>query len=150
MLFLYEITIGKDKVELSDSAKLLGVTIDEKQKWKQHLSELTTALNYRTFAIRRISNQLPKNEVLKVVQCLWMSKLRYGLQLCNQVRTKPEDSTNLQMNAIQVCQNKMLRMLDRVSDACYFVTYTTFFSCINVSYRVIFFSHFTFIFLILK
>ena len=36
-------------------------------------------------------------------------------QLWNQVRTKPEDSTNLQMDAIQVCQNKMLRMLDRVT-----------------------------------
>ena len=44
-----------------------------------------------------------------------MAKLRYGLQLCNQVRTKQEDPSNLQMEAIQVTQNKMLRMLDRVT-----------------------------------
>ena len=56
-----------------------------------------------------------KKEVLKVVQCLWMSKLRYGLQLCNQVRIKTVDPTNLLMEKVQVAQNKMLRMLDRVS-----------------------------------
>ena len=44
-----------------------------------------------------------------------MSKLRYGLQLCNQVRIKPEDPTNSLMEILQVAQNKMLRMLDRVS-----------------------------------
>ena len=89
--------------------------IDEKQKRKEQLSDLTNTLNKRKFAIRRISNQLPKNEVLKVVQCLWMSKLGYGLQLCNQVRLKPEDPTNALMEAVQLSQNKMLRMLDRVS-----------------------------------
>ena len=97
------------------NTKLLGVTIDERQKWKEQINDLTNALNKRTFAIRRISNQLPKNEVLKVVQCLWMAKLRYSLQLCNQVRTKSEDPSNLQMDAVQVAQNKMLRMLDWIT-----------------------------------
>ena len=44
-----------------------------------------------------------------------MSKLRYGLQLCNQARTNPEDPVNTQMESVQIAQNKMLRMLDRVS-----------------------------------
>ena len=52
---------------------------------------------------------------MKVVQSLWMAKLRYGLQLCNQVRSKPEDPENQNMKAAQVAQNKMLRMLDGVS-----------------------------------
>ena len=59
--------------------------------------------------------QLPKTEVTKVVQCLWMSKVRYGLQLCNQVRMNHEDPTNSLIEAVQLLQNKMLRMLDRVS-----------------------------------
>ena len=44
-----------------------------------------------------------------------MSKLRYGLQLCNQVRVKKEDPENQNMKAAQVAQNKMLRMLEGVS-----------------------------------
>ena len=110
-----EIKVGNETVPRSVNTKLLGIIIDDKQKWKEQISDLTNQLNKRTFAIRRISNQLPKKEVLKVVQCLWMSKLRYGLQLCNQVRIKPEDPTNSLMENVQVAQNKMLRMLDRVS-----------------------------------
>ena len=53
--------------------------------------------------------------MLKVVQSLWMSKLRYGLQLCNQVRVKSDDPENQNMKATQVAQNKMMRMLDGVS-----------------------------------
>ena len=110
-----EILVDSVKVQRSSETKLLGVIIDEKQKWKEQLTDLTNQLNKRTYAIRRISNQLPKDEVLKVVQCIWMSKLRYGLQLCNQVRLNPEDTSNILIEAVQVSQNKMLRMLDRVS-----------------------------------
>ena len=110
-----EIIVDNTSVPRSSKSKLLGVIIDDKQKWKEQLTDLTNQLNNRTFAIRRIANQLPKKEVLKVVQCIWMSKLRYGLQLCNQVRLKPEDPSNSLLDAVQVAQNKMLRMLDRVS-----------------------------------
>ena len=110
-----EINVGGAIIPRSSSTKLLGIEIDDKQLWKQHLNEVLGSLNMRTFTIRRISNQLPKQEILKVVQCIWMSKLRYGLQLCNQVRTCAEDPTNTAMTMVQGCQNKMLRMLDRVS-----------------------------------
>ena len=53
--------------------------------------------------------------MLKVVQSLWMSKLRYGLQLCNQVRLQQEDPENQNMKAAQIAQNKMQRMLEGVS-----------------------------------
>ena len=35
-----EIIIGEDKVEISDSTKLLGVTIDSDQKWSTHFRSL--------------------------------------------------------------------------------------------------------------
>ena len=108
------IQVGGVTVPRSSSTKLLGVNIDDQHNWREHFTELQSALNKRTFSKRRISNQIPQ-KVLKVVQCIWMSKLRYGLQLCNQVRTKLEDPSNSQMNSIQLAQNKMLRMLDRVS-----------------------------------
>ena len=44
-----------------------------------------------------------------------MSKLRYGLQLCNSVRLKPDDTHGGNMKATQTAQNKMLRMVDNVS-----------------------------------
>ena len=113
-----EIIINGSKVARSADTKLLGVTIDEKQNWKEHFSVtngLISSLNKRAFSLRRIRNQLPKKEMMKVMQSLWMSKLRSGLQLCNQVRVKKEDPENLNMKATQVAQNKMLRMVDGVS-----------------------------------
>ena len=112
------IEIDGTRVERSTETKLLGVSIDEKHNWKEHFSGtngLVNSLNKRTFSIRGIRNKLPKKEMLKVVQSLWMSKLRYGLQLCNQVRVKQEDPENQNMKAAQIAQNKMLRMLDGVS-----------------------------------
>ena len=49
---------------------------------------------------------------MRVVQSIWMSKLRYGLQLCNKVRTTSTDPINNNMHSAQVAQNKMLRMLN--------------------------------------
>ena len=108
-----EIVIDGAKVERSSTTKLLGVTIDDKQNWKDHFSGTNGIIN--ALNKRRVRNQLPKQEMVKVIQSLWMSKLRYGLQLCNQVRTKKEDPENQNMKAAQVAQNKMLRMLDGVS-----------------------------------
>ena len=110
-----EIKIGDCNVPRSDSTKLLGIEIDDQQNWNMHFHDLTTSLQHRTFTIRRISNQVPQKQLIKVVQSIWMSKLRYGLNLCNRVRISADDPTNKFMKEVQICQNKMLRMLDRVS-----------------------------------
>ena len=78
----------------------------------EHINNTTRALNRRTSAIRRIMAQIPSKNIIKIVQCLWMSKLRYGLQLCNRVRLSNSDPKNVSMNSLQVAQNKMLRMLN--------------------------------------
>ena len=109
------IEVGNTLVLRSKSTKLLGIKIDEKQNWNEHFNSLANSLNKRTFALRRLSNHVPKKEMIKATQSIWMSKLRYGLQLCNQVRTKQDDPSNTNMKTAQMAQNKMLRMLDRVS-----------------------------------
>ena len=66
------------KIEASSHTKLLGVEIQDDHVWNEHFNGkngLINALNKRTFNIRRIANQIPKNQVIKVVQSLWMSKL---------------------------------------------------------------------------
>ena len=79
-----EIKIDKAMVNRSDSTKLLGLTIDDKQNWKEQIlgsNGLVNALNHRTFTIRRIRNQIPKKDVIKIVQSLWMSKLDMAYSL---------------------------------------------------------------------
>ena len=47
-----------------------------------------------------------------------MSKLRYGLQLTHKVRMTEEDTKTKDIKAVQIAQNKLLRLLDgsRVKD----------------------------------
>ena len=112
------INVGKDIVPQSKSTKLLGMQIEENQGWKQHYSGkggLIASLNKRLFAIRRVSNHIPKDKLLQLAHALWISKLRYGLQLCSNVRTNESEPKNSNMKAAQIAQNKLLRLLNNTS-----------------------------------
>ena len=79
----------------SSSAKLLGITFDENQKWKTQIQGtrgLLSALNKRLFVIRRLKNHFGQKALLKVVYGLFTSKIRYGLQLYGKVRRIDFDS----------------------------------------------------------
>ena len=108
------IKVGDSLVTASTHTKLLGVTMDDKQNWNEQFTGkggLIASLNTRLFIIRRIANQIPHSQRKKLINSLWMSKLRYGLQICSRVRcTDLEPKTN-NMRIAQITQNKMLRFL---------------------------------------
>ena len=86
--------------------------------WKEHFygkNGLISSLNKRLFAIRRISNHVPNEKLIKLAHALWMSKLRYGLQLCSNIRLKDSDPTSTNLKDVQIAQNKLLRLLDNSS-----------------------------------
>ena len=95
--------------------------IDDNQDWNSHFKTLKSALNQRLFVIRRVQRQIPKDKIMNVVHSLWVSKLRYGLQLCIKVLTKEEEKRSSSLKALQLTQNRMLRAIngtkikDRVS-----------------------------------
>ena len=82
------IPIGGITVKPENQTKLLGMSIENTQGWNEHFkgpNGLISSVNKRTFTIRRIKMQIPPKNTMRVVQSIWMSKLRYGLQLCNKV-----------------------------------------------------------------
>ena len=59
------------------------------QNWTSHFwgkKGLLQALNQKLYAIRRIANHIPKDKLKQIVDKLWVSKLRYGLQFMHKVR----------------------------------------------------------------
>ena len=109
------IKIGKEVVVQVNSAKLLGMTFESNQKWVEHIhgtGGLLSSLNQRLFFIRRLKNMIGQVAILKISNGLFISKLRYGLQLLGCVRWKDTDPTNQDMEALQKCQNKLLRALN--------------------------------------
>ena len=66
-----------------------------------------------TILVRRIQNQLPKDKLLCVVHSLWMSRLRYGLQLYSRSVLKEEDPRSSTLKTLQITQNRMLRAINK-------------------------------------
>ena len=115
---LTEIKVGDTMIQRTDHTKLLGIQIEESQEWNIHIKSLKSSLNQRLFVIRRVARQIPKEKVMTIVHSLWVSKLRYGLQLCTRVRQSEQDVTPASLKSLQLTQNRMLRAINntRVKD----------------------------------
>ena len=109
---LQKIRVGSTYIERTDSTKLLGIYINDKQDWTNHYKTLRNALNQRLFVIRRVQRQIPQDKVMGVVHSLWLSKLRYGLQLCTRVQLTNEEKKCELMKSLQLTQNRMLRTVN--------------------------------------
>ena len=112
-----EIDIDGVKVKQEQSAKLLGLIIEDSQKWDKQINGkngVIPSLNSRLYLIKRMKNKINPDRLKKVANGIWTSKLRYGLQLYSKVRTNCQDPTNLNMDRLQVSQNKLARVLENV------------------------------------
>ena len=90
------------------------LTFDSNQGWISQIygpGGMIMALYRRLFTIRRLRNHLNATSLMKLVDGLFISKSRYGLQLMGKVRTQESDPTNKDIENIQKVQNKLLRMI---------------------------------------
>ena len=91
------------------------MTLDDSQNWTTHFygkGGVFSALNQRLFILRRMKNHLLPYGLRKVAESLFNSKLRYGLQNCSEVRISETETRNTNLKAVQIAQNKLLRLLD--------------------------------------
>ena len=112
------IKIGKEIILPVKNAKLLGMTFENNLKWTEHIygtGGLLASLNQRLFYLRRLRNVIGPKALLKIGNGLFISKLRYGLQLLGKVRWRDSDPSNQDMEAIQKCYNKLLRILNNTN-----------------------------------
>ena len=72
-----------------------------------------SSLNSRLYIVRRMMSHLAMNSVCKLVDGLFTSKIRYGLQLIGKVRMNSEDPECSILKDIQLVQNRLLRLLNR-------------------------------------
>jgi exonuclease III len=109
------VKIGTEVVRREESAVLLGIRFQDDLQWKAQIfgkGGIISSLNSRLYIIRRLKSHLSMRAVLKLVDGLFTSKIRYGLQLLGRVRTRAEDPECADLNAIQLIQNKLLRSLN--------------------------------------
>ena len=51
--------------------------------------------------------------MIAIIHSLWMSKLRYGLQLCTTVQIALTETRTAAMKSLQKAQNRMLRLINK-------------------------------------
>lgn len=113
-----EINIDGEVVHQDHAAKLLGLTIEDSQKWDKQISGkggVIPSLNTRLYLIKRMKNKVNLERLKKVANGIWTSKLRYGLQMYAKVRVNSQDPYNANMEKLQVSQNKLTRVLENVT-----------------------------------
>ena len=107
--------IGREEVAREETATLLGVQFQDNQQWKTQIygkGGVISSLNSRIYMLRRLKSHLTMKSILKLVDGLFMSKIRYGLQLYGKVRMSAEDAVSGDIQALQKTQNDLLRMLN--------------------------------------
>ena len=122
----FKISVAGHDVSETESDKLLGIVINNKLTWHDHLygneqhTGLVTKLSQRAGIIYKLSYILPKDRLRNIAEGIFFSLLTYGIQVYGGVwgldnlrtveaRTKSftkEDNHNL-----QVIMNKVLRTL---------------------------------------
>jgi hypothetical protein len=103
------VKVGKVQISQLVTAKLLGMEIDEDQKWKPHVEKLVKTIDKRLFSLRKIAGKISDQGLGKVADSLWSSKMKYGLQLCQQVKTSKEQTKSTIMLMLEKTQKRMLR-----------------------------------------
>ena len=113
-----DLAIGDTTIKRQSHAKLLGMTFQDNLKWQEHIrgkGGVISSLNQRLYIIKRLSNSVNNEALIKISDSLFNSKIRYGVQLLGKTRLKNEDVQNEDLKCIQQIQNKMLRFLNKVA-----------------------------------
>ena len=82
------IKIGTEKILAESSAKLLGITLDNNQRWKtqiQGTGGVISNLNSRLFLLRRLARAISKDRLKRIADSLYAVKKQIKLF----VRTLP-------------------------------------------------------------
>ena len=88
------INVGSEVITQEKIAKLLGITMDDLQKWHSQIygkGGLLSSLNSRLFMIKRLRNEINRESLIKIADSLYTSKLRYGLGLFGKIRWRDDE-----------------------------------------------------------
>lgn len=77
----YKLRIGNDKIEQQSCVKFLGVFIDDKLNWHEHINNCKSKLSSAIYAINRVKRLVPDTVLKTLYYSLVYSHLSYGIIL---------------------------------------------------------------------
>ena len=69
--------VGTEKIESSDTAKLLGITFDNKLKFEKHISNICNKVSHKLHALARISNYMTSDKLQTIMKAFIESQFGY-------------------------------------------------------------------------
>lgn len=104
------VKVGKATVPESACENFLGIKMSRDLSWKPHIQQLCQSLRHKNFMLRRLSKALPSETLLKVLDGLVFSTVRYCLPVFAQARIRPSDPSSEDLNTVQVQLNHAMRV----------------------------------------
>lgn len=89
-----------DRVQVFD---YLGICLDSRLNFEQHVNELITACNYQIAPLCKIRKYIDSKTAVLLFKSHILSRMNYGLVFCI-------GATQTSMNSLQVVQNRALRV----------------------------------------
>ena len=122
----FQITVAGHEVSETSSEKLLGMIINDKLTWSNHLygneqhEGLISKLSKRAGIIYKLSFMMPKDRLRNIAEGIFFSLLTYGIQVYGGVwgldtfitsESRTKSFTKEDNNNLQIIMNKVLRSL---------------------------------------
>ena len=76
------LVVGKDKIEVSDYVKILGVTFDNRMTLQKHITNICRSVNMHIRTINSIRRYLSNTAVRTLVQSIVIARLDYCNSIC--------------------------------------------------------------------
>ncbi len=99
--------IGHDVIETKSVVKFLGIYIDKKLQWHDHINFIRTKLNSSLYAMNRVKNTLSTSHLLTLYYSLVYPYINYGISLWGSSHTS-------YMHKLFITQKKAVRIIKRV------------------------------------
>ena len=103
-LSVQHLKIGSDLIERVRSTKFLGLHIDDKLKWSEHIRHVKRKLSSSLYALRSARNVLSSDQLKTVYHSMFNSYIDYGISLWG-------SAAQTALKPIDVLQKKALRII---------------------------------------
>ena len=97
------LSVNGQKVEKVDKIRFLGVIIDEKLNWNDHIEHLENKLLSTIVLIKRVKKFIPRSRYLDIYHSLFVSHLTYGISCWGGAHsTKLQKLFNIQKRCVRI------------------------------------------------
>ncbi len=103
----FKIKLGQDTIEHKNVVKFLGMNIDSKLKWHEHINSVRNKLNSSMYALNKVKHILNPKHLMTLYYSLIYPYIDYGISLWG-------SSHSSYINKLVTIQKRAVRIIKRV------------------------------------